>query len=129
MCRSRSFTLTTTVAICVLLLGGCKKSGLSLDDLPRYPNAVEKESMEQSSPFGIVSGRLVQFTTSDTHDQVLSFYKTALEKYNPEIISHELPDGRQTAIDITERHGVVTVAIQEYPKEGKVVLTFMRVGR
>lgn len=118
-----------TVAVCLLVLGGCKKSGLSLDDLPRYPNAIERESMEGSSPFGIVSGRLVQFTTSDTHDQVLSFYKTALEKYNPEIISHELPDGRQTAIDISEKHAKVTVAIQEYPKEGRVVLTFMRVGR
>lgn len=69
-------TLTIAVAFSLLIylvtVFGCSRGdGPSLEDIPRYPNATEVESMEQSSFGGIVSGSLVQFTTTDTYDEVL----------------------------------------------------------
>jgi hypothetical protein len=100
----------------------------SLQDIPRYPNATEGESMEQSSPLGIVSGKLEQFTTSDQFDEVVDFYTDALNKYDPEFISHTSDLGRQTSISISQKNGMISVAIQEFTAEGNVNITFMLVG-
>jgi hypothetical protein len=122
------------VIVIALLIGiptGCGSSsddGSSLQDIPRYPYAIEGESMEQSSPGGIVSGSLEQFTTTDDFDEVVDFYTNALNKYDPKFISHTSDLGRQTAISIPQKNGMISVAIQEFAAEGKVNITFMAVG-
>ena len=125
--------LAVVVAFALLMSGltGCGSSGgdgLSLKDLPQYPNAIEGESMEQSSPGGFVSGKLAQFTTTDTFDEVLVFYENELNHHNPEFLSHTSDLGRQTAISIPQKTGMISVSIQEFTAEGTVNITFMAVG-
>ena len=126
-------TLAMAVALALLTIipAGCGSSsgdGLSLQDLPRYPNATEGESMEQSSLGGIVGGSLAQFTTTDSFDEVMDFYTDALNKHDPEFLSHTSELGRQTAISIPQKNGMISVAIQEFSAEGKVNITLMAVG-
>jgi hypothetical protein len=126
-------TLAMVVAFALLIhvATGCGSSsgdGPSLQDIPRYPNATEGESMEQSGPGGFVRGNLAQFTTTDSFDEVVDFYTDALGKYDPEFISHTSELGRQTAISIPRENGVTSVAIQEFTAEGKVNITIMVVG-
>ena len=114
-----------------ILLAGCGSSGddgPTLQDLPLYPNAVEGESMEQSSPGGFVGGKMTQFMTTDTFDEVLDFYKNELDHHNPEYLSHTSELGRQTAISISQKTGMISVSIQEFTEEGTVNITFMAVG-
>ena len=68
--------LSTVVAFALLLsmLAGCgsaSNAGPSLQNIPRYPNATRAESMQQSSLGGIVGGKLEQFTTTDSFDEVV----------------------------------------------------------
>jgi len=132
-----SKTIHGTLAILIalaLLVGipiGCGSSGgggPSLQSIPHYPNATEGESMEQYSPGGIVAGRLVQFTTTDPFDDVVDFYTDALDKFDPEFVSHTSDLGRQTALSMPQENGMISVAIQEFTSEGKVNITFMAVG-
>jgi hypothetical protein len=121
------------VALILLMsiLTGCGRSsgdGPSLQDIPLYPNATKSESMAQSSPGGIVSGSLVQFTTTDPFEEVVDFYTDVLNKYNSEFISHKSDLGRQTAISIPKKNGMISVAIQEFTAEENVNITFMAVG-
>ena len=108
--------------------GGSGRDGPSLQDIPRYPNAAEGESMGQSSPGGMLSGSLLQFTTTDSFDQVVGFYTDALSQYDPELISHTSELGRQSAISMPQKNGLVSVVVQEFTEEGKVNITFMAVG-
>lgn len=105
---------------------GCGK--LSTDDLPRYPNATEVETMEQSAPGGVMSGNMVQFTTEDSYDLVLEFYSDTLKSYKPEIVSNNSELGRQTAFSIKRGTGISTVVIQEFTAEGTVNITLMAMG-
>jgi hypothetical protein len=120
--------------VLVLLLNvspGCGSSGgdgPSLQDIPRYPNAIEGESMGGSSAGGMVSGNLAQFTTTDSFDQVLEFYTDALSGYDPQLLSHRSELGRQTAFSIQQNSGMTTVVIQEFTEEGTVNITLMAVG-
>lgn len=126
-----TLALVIAFALLISIPTGCGSSGgngPSLQDIPRYPNATEGESMEQSSPFGIVGGKLVQFTTTDPFDEVVNFYSDALNMYDTEFMSHTPDLGRQTAISIPQKNGMISVAIQEFPAEGKVNITFMAVG-
>lgn len=121
------------VALLALLMSvplGCGKSddGLSLQDIPRYPNATEGESMAQSSPGGFVGGEMMQFTTADPFDDVLDFYTDALDAYAPEVSAHTSELGRQTAFNLPKKNGLLSVAIQEITEEGNVNITFMAVG-
>jgi hypothetical protein len=43
-------------------------------------------------------------------------------------MSHTSELGRQTAISIPQKRGMVSVAIQEFIEEGKVNITLMAVG-
>lgn len=109
---------------------GCGSSGggPSLEDLPLYPYATEGESMEQSGPGGFMGGKLAQFTTTDPFDEVMDFYTDALNKYHPKFISNTSELGRQTAISIPKKNGMISVAIQEFTEEDIVNITFMAVG-
>jgi len=126
-------TLSFMVLI-ALLIGfatGCGSSSdtqSALQEIPHYPNAIEGESMEQSLPGGFLGGSVTQFTTTDPFDEVLEFYTDALFQYDTEFMEHESELGRQTAISIPQKKGMITVAIQEFTEEGTVNITFMAVG-
>jgi hypothetical protein len=127
-------TLATVFGLTLLLglsagCGGSDGNGLSLRDIPPYPNASEGESMEQTSPGGLVGGGVSQFTTTDSFDQVLGFYTDALSSYQPESLSHTSELGRQAALTVTRENGLISVVIQEFTEEGKVNITFMSLGR
>ena len=117
-------------ALLISITTGCGNSGggPSLYDLPLYPYATEGESMEQSGPGGFMGGKFALFTTSDPFDEVLDFYTDALNKYDPQFISNASELGRQTAISIPKKSGMISVAIQEFTEESVVNITFMSVG-
>ena len=126
-----TLALVVAFALLISIPTGCGNSGSdgpTLQDIPRYPNATEGETMEQSSPAGFVGGKLSQFTTTDSFDEVVDFYTDALNKYDPEFLSHTSELGRQTAISIQRKNGMISVAIQEFTEEGKVNITLMAVG-
>ncbi|MES0362971.1 MAG: hypothetical protein ABUK14_03375 [Desulfobacteria bacterium] len=126
-----TLALVVTFALLINIPMGCGNSsdhGPSLQDIPRYPYATEGESMAASSPGGLVGGQLAQFTTTDSFDKVVDFYTDALNRYDPEFMSHTSELGRQTAISIPQKNGMISVAIQEFTKEGKVNITLMALG-
>ena len=120
-----SFALLTSIP---MGCGSSAEDGPSMQDIPLYPNAHEGESMEGSSPGGFVGGKLEQFTTTDPFEDVVDFYTDALNQYSPEFVSHASDLGRQTAISIPQKHGMISIAIQEFIEEGKVNITFMALG-
>ena len=117
-------------ALLINIATGCGSSGggPSLEDIPLYPYASEGESMAQSGPGGFMGGKLAQFTTTDPFDEVMDFYTDALDKYNPQLMSHTSELGRQTAISIPRKNGMISVAIQEFTEEEIVNITFMAIG-
>ena len=126
-----TFAIVIAFALLISIPTGCGNSGdegLSLHDIPLYPNSTDGASMEQSNPGGFVGGKLSQFTTFDPFDEVVDFYTGALNGYDSKSISHTSELGRQTAISIPKKKGMITVAIQEFTEEGKVNITFMAVG-
>ena len=118
------------IVLLVAIATGCanEDGGVSLQDIPRYPDATEGESMAQTSPGGILGGKLEQFTTTDSFDEVVEFYTYALTQYEPKYLSHTSELGRQTAMSIRKKDGVITVAIQAFPQEGIVNITLMSIG-
>jgi hypothetical protein len=58
----------------------------------------------------------------------MDFYTDALNKYNPKFMSNISELGRQTAISIPKKNGMISVAIQEFAEEERVNITFMAVG-
>jgi len=119
------FTLLTIIA---MGCGGSPSIVSALQEIPRYPGATEGESMEQSLPGGFLGGAMKQFTTTDSFEEVVEFYTDALYLYDTELMNHESELGRQTAISIPQKKGVITVAIQEFTEDGTVNITFMAVG-
>ena len=125
-------TLLVTMTLLISILSGCGKSsedGISLQDIPHYPNATKGESMEQSGFGGFIGGGLAQFTTSDSFDDVVEFYTDALNSYNTELLSNTSELGQQTVISIPLEGGMISVVIQEFTEEGQVNITFMSVGK
>jgi hypothetical protein len=134
MMNTRMRTIIANVVVFALLASigticGCS-SGIetALQDIPRYPGATEGESMANSLPGGFLGGASEQFTTTDPFEEVVDFYTDALIQYDTEFMNHESELGRQTAISIPQKKGVITVAIQEFTDEGTVNITFMAVG-
>ena len=117
-------------ALLINITTGCGSSGggPSLEDIPLYPYASEGESMAQSVPGGFMGGQLAQFTKTDPFDEVMDFYTDALDKYNSQLMSHTSELGRQTAISIPRKNGIISVAIQEFAEEEIVNITFMAIG-
>ena len=126
-------TLAKVVVFALLIViaigcGGSSSIESALKDIPRYPGATEGESMQQSLPGGFLGGALEQFTTTDPFEEVVDFYTDALYQYDTEFMNHESELGRQTAISIPQKKGMITVAIQEFTEEETVNFTFMAVG-
>lgn len=129
--RRGMLALAAPLALLVAVSTGCGSSGgdgPSLEEIPRYPNAILGESMERSSPRGMESVELVQFTTTDSFDQVLDFYTDGLRAYDPQLLSHRAELGRQSAFSIQKGSRMTTVVIQEFTEEGSVNITLMAVG-
>lgn len=105
------------------MLAGCSKV-----EVPEYPSAIE-DQVHEANYFGMNFGKIKRVVTDDSYDEVFAFYMEKLDDNNPEVISHTLEDGRQTAITITKnKYRSVTVAIQEFKKDGKVAITYMNLG-
>jgi hypothetical protein len=126
-------TIAVMIAIALLisLPTGCGffgGDGPSLENIPLYPNATEGESMEQSVPGGFLGGKLAQYTTTDSFDEVMEYYTDALSHFESELISHTSELGRQAAFSIPQDKGIISVAIQEFTEEGQVNITLMAVG-
>ena len=117
-----------SLLICITSCGSSDSDKPSLQDIPRYPNSTEGESMEQSLPGGLMGGKLVQFTTNDPFDEVVNFYTDALKAYEPNFLSHKSDLGRQTTISIPQKNGMISIAIQEFTEENAVNITLMAVG-
>ncbi len=126
---SKTFVIVYPLTILFIAGFGCSGKNLSIDDIPRYPNAVEGEFFEQSAPGGFLSGNSVQFNTEDSYDEVVTFYSDAMREYRPQILDQPSELGRQKAFTITQRKGVLTVVVQEFKRDGEVNITFMSVGR
>lgn len=105
-------------------------AGCSQVQVPEYPGAVEDQDQAHEATFyGISFGKVRRMITEDSYDTVFSYYKNVLAVHNPEITSHTLEDGQQGAITITQgKNRSVTVAIQEFRKEGKTAITYLDTG-
>jgi hypothetical protein len=125
------FFIATLCAVVLAFSVGCGKSdnddALSLDTIPVYPGASKGQSMANSSMGGLVSGSLQQYTTTDSYDDVLAFYKTRLAANNPQVLTHTSELGRQAALSVQRENGMVTVSVQEYTANDTVNITFMQV--
>jgi hypothetical protein len=129
--RYGMITMILSFALLTSIPTGCGspvEDGPSMQDIPLYPKANEGESMEGSSPGGFLGGNLEQFTTTDPYEDVVDFYTDALTQYSPEFVSNASDLGRQTAISIPQKNGMISIAIQEFVEEGTVNITFMAVG-
>ena len=111
-------------------LGACGEpsTGPSMTQIPRYPGASAGESMQASAPLGLMGGSIEQYTTHDSYEDVMAFYREALADTPNQVTTHETPLGRQTAIAIELEDGGITVAIQEFREEAAVNITLMAVG-
>ena len=126
-----TLAMVIVLALLIGIASGCGSSagnGSALQDIPPYPNAIEGESMDQSVAGDIVGGSMQQYTTTDPFEEVVDFYTDALNEYDTEILSHESDLGRQTAISIPQKRGMISVAIQEFTEEETVNITFMAAG-
>ena len=132
--RSRIRSLLSLPIVSALLLtsllacGGSSNHGPSLSQIPRYPNATQGESMAHSGIGGFMGGNLTQLTTTDSFDEVVAFYRSALKEFNPQVLSHRSELGRQLAITIPQDGGLISVVVQEFTAEGEVNITLMGVG-
>lgn len=106
----------------LLTFGGCSQSS-SLENLIEYPGAIEDQE-HNAKLLGISLAKVKRVVTDDSYDDVVAYYKNILEPYSPEVISHALEDGRQTAITISGGNSI-TIAIQEFQKERKTFITYM----
>ena len=112
------------VFLSVLVLTGCSEKVEV--NIPEYPNAVEDQEVK-AEMLGMDFGSVRRVFTSDSFDTVFVFYKEHLREYDPEIMSHTLEDGRQAAFTIMEsKKSNVTVAVQEFKKEGQVAISYMK---
>lgn len=133
MNNRRFITITMAVILAFLIAismacGNSEGDGPSLQNIPLYPDATEGESMEGTTPGGFIGGSLAQFTTTDSFDEVVDFYKAELNTYGPKILTQPSELGRQVAISVPKKKGMISVTIQEFNEEGTVNITFMEVG-
>ncbi len=125
-----SFLMKATLILIVVFMMGCGGSdskGPSLQEIPRYPNAIESESIDQSG-FAGLGGSLVQYTTTDSYNDVKAFYIDALSDEETDVLSYKSDLGRQVIISTRQDNGVISIAIQEFTRERRVSITLMGLG-
>lgn len=115
-------------SIFVLIVISIFLASCSQVEIPEYPGAIEDQEHEMKY-FGISLGNVRRVVTDDSYDTVVAFYRNILDVHNPEVAAYTLEDGRQTAITITKsKKSFVTVAIQEFKRERKTAITYMKSG-
>ena len=122
--------LIIAIALLISLAAGCGNSGadrkvadygLTLKDLPRYPDAEEGLSLKEVSTVdGRVGNRLTEYSTPDAFDDVVAFYTDSLGQYDPELVIDKSDQGRQYGLFIPQTSGMVSAAIQEVTAQGIV---------
>jgi hypothetical protein len=123
-CMKLSRIIVAVILIILFMLAGCNKGGLEDVRLPHYPGAVEDQSYNMGG-----MAQVKRLLTSDSYEEVLSFYKEELKQYDPEIQSYVLEDSRQTRIDVVnEEKRVISVVVQEFEGEDKVAIVFMGIS-
>lgn len=123
--RQKRMAIMVLFAVILMVWGCSGPDEPTSRDIPVYPNAYEGESMEQGGMMGAV---LIQYTTTDSYDDVIDFYDVELAGYNPQTLSHTSELGRQTAFSIPKEKGVLSVAVQEFTQVGTVNITIMGMG-
>jgi hypothetical protein len=119
--------------ILVLLLSflsaGCSNKEETVQiTVPQYPGATEDQEHD-AKIMGMSLGKIKRLITDDSYEDVLAYYEEKLKDYNPEVVTYDLEDGRQTAMTIAESENfVITLAIQEFEEDGKVAIVYMRAG-
>jgi major membrane immunogen (membrane-anchored lipoprotein) len=134
MCKERMIIMREIMPVLALVLclvflsAGCSKSDKPQITIPGYPGAQEDQE-HNAEIMGMSMGTVKRVITDDSFDKVFAYYKEQLEKYDPEVMSHTLDDGRQAAFTLIKNEKKsLTVAVQEFKEEGKVAITFMRLG-
>ena len=125
--------LLIVLALLISLSAGCSTNdrdsvdyGLTLKDLPIYPDALEGLSLKEVHPEGQVGNRLTEYSTPDAFDDVVVFYTDSLGQYNPEIVTDESDQGRQYGLFIRQKSGMISAAIQEVTDKGMVNITLKK---
>ncbi len=125
----RALFLSSALIFFLLPLAGCGPNhGPSLAELPRFPGAVPGEAMAQSGFGGIMGGTIEQFTTTESFDDVVSYYDGQLRSKEPEIEEYTSELGRQKVYSMQRGQGMIAVTIQEFEDEDEVYITLMGAG-
>ncbi len=105
----------------------CSRSDTSRQiQVPQYPGATVSNDMNPKF-LGMSVGKILKVVTNDSYDKVFAFYNERLKTYNPKIMTHTIEDGRQTTMTLADTDKFsITIAIQEFRKESKVTITYMR---
>jgi hypothetical protein len=123
-CMKQSRIIVAVILITLFMIVSCNKGGLEEVQIPDYPGAVEDESYNMGG-----MAKVKRVFTSDSYEEVLSFYKEQLVQYDPEVESYVLEDSRQTKINVvSEKKRVISVVVQEFKGEDKVAIVYMGIS-
>lgn len=122
-------SLLVMVLLLSFIAAGCSSSDEpSYIHVPKYPGASEDQEHD-AKVLGMSLAKVKRLVTDDSYDEVLAFYQEHLAAYDPKELTHSSDDGRQTALTIEgDNDRTITVAVQEFKKDGKVGITYMRLG-
>ncbi|MGO8791612.1 MAG: hypothetical protein ACLQVL_30060 [Terriglobia bacterium] len=90
--------------------------------IPVYPGATALEG--QNEVLGMAGFRLQQYTTSDSVDQVLAFYK---DKLGPNAMVTQ--SGNQASVHVAGSNAAVTIAITVDNATGKTKIAITSIGK
>ncbi len=90
--------------------------------IPVYPGAVALEG--QNEVLGMAGFKLQQYTTSDSVDQVLAFYK---DKLGPNAMVTQ--SGNQASVHVVGSNAVITIAITVDNATGKTKIAITSIGK
>jgi hypothetical protein len=123
--RMKPYRIIVAVILVIsFMIAGCGKGKSKEVHIPQYPGAVADQSYNMGG-----MAKVERFLTSDSYEDVLSFYEEELSQYEPDIQSYVLEDSRQTKIDIVnEKKRAITVVVQEFEGEDKVAIVFMGIS-
>lgn len=127
---AKTIALLTLLSLFILFSSACGQSDdkqVNWQDIPRYPDAKKGETIDHSVMGGFLGGNLEQYTTTNSFEDVVTFYTDALSAYDTELLSHTSELGQQTIISMPKKNGIISVAIQEFRDEGTVNITLMSV--
>ena len=108
--------------------GGSSSPGITLSDIPVFPDAKEATSLQPTTDMAGMEGNLKQYSSSASYDNVVNFYIDALQAYESHIVGRTSEPGRQMAISIRTANGGLSVAVQELAAKNTVHITLMELS-